>query len=95
MQPQLGNSRDRYGLGESALFAVLVVMVVLLHLLTNLLMIGMILSNRAKGSDEEQAKHQAQGPERVQELPARDLFNVSIATAPNLLQRTPSHKGIA
>jgi len=43
MQPQLKNSRDRYGFGESALFAVLVV--VLLRLLTNLLVIGMSSSN--------------------------------------------------
>jgi hypothetical protein len=43
MQPRLENSRERYGLGESALFVVLVVM--LLRLLTNLLVIGMSSSN--------------------------------------------------
>ena len=43
MQPRLENSRERYGLGESVLFAVLVI--VLLRLLTNLLVIGMSSSN--------------------------------------------------
>jgi len=50
MQPQLKNRYSRYGHGESALFAVLVVMVVLLRLLTHLLVIGMSSSNRAKSS---------------------------------------------
>jgi hypothetical protein len=43
MQPRLENSREHYGLDESAFFAVLVVM--LLRLLTNLLVIGMSSSN--------------------------------------------------
>ena len=79
-QPQLKNRRDRYGLGESAIFAVLVVMVVLLRLLTHLLVIGMSSSNRAKSSHQEQAKHKAKGSEMPQELPAMSFFKVSIAT---------------
>ena len=77
-QPQLENSRDRYGLGESAVFAVLVI--VLLRLLINLLVVGMSSSNRTKGSYEEQAKDKAKGPEVLQELPARGSMNVSIET---------------
>ena len=48
MQPQIKNSRDRYGLRESALFAVLVV--VLLRLLANLLMVRMSSGSRTQGS---------------------------------------------
>ncbi len=81
MQPQIENSRDGYGLRESALVAVLVVMVVLLRLLTNLLVIRMSVGDRTRGSHEKQAKHKANGSEMPQELPAKGSFNVSIETA--------------
>ena len=46
MEPQLENSGDRYGLCESVLFAVLV----LLRLLANLLMVRMSSGSRTQGS---------------------------------------------
>jgi hypothetical protein len=82
MQPQIKNSRDRYGLHESALFAVLVVMVVLLRLLANLLVIRMSVGDRTSGSRKEQATRKAKGSEMPQELPERCSFNVSIETEP-------------
>jgi hypothetical protein len=71
MQPQLENSGDRYGWRESALFAVLVV--VLLRLLTHLLMVRMSRSDRTQGVDQDKAKHNAQGSERRQEASCKGL----------------------
>ena len=82
LHTQRENSRNGYGLRESVPFAVLVLMVMLLRLLTNLLMIRMRSSDRTEGSHEQQPKHKAKGSEMLQEIPEKGPINVSIATIP-------------
>ena len=71
-QSQLENSANRYGLRESVLIAVVVVM--LLCLLTKLLVVRMSRCDRARDCHKEQAHQNTKGPQTCQEVFLKGLF---------------------